>query len=74
VKYASASRGSVRIHQDGDRLHIEITDDGVGGAEPALGSGLRGLADRAESVDGHFEVWSPLGGPTVIRAELPCAS
>jgi signal transduction histidine kinase len=74
VKYASASRGSVRIHQDGERLHIEITDDGVGGAQPALGSGLRGLADRAESVDGHFEVWSPLGGPTVIRAELPCAS
>jgi signal transduction histidine kinase len=74
VKYANASRGSVRIHQDGDRLHIEITDDGVGGAQPALGSGLRGLADRAESVDGKFEVWSPLGGPTVIRAELPCAS
>jgi signal transduction histidine kinase len=74
VKYANASRGSVRIDQRGDRLHIEITDDGVGGAQPALGSGLRGLADRAESVDGHFEVWSPLGGPTVIRAELPCAS
>jgi len=74
VKYAGATRGSVRIDQRDDRLHIEITDDGVGGAQPALGSGLRGLADRAASVDGHFEVWSPLGGPTVIRAELPCAS
>ena len=74
VKYAGATRGSVHIRQVGDRLHLEVTDDGVGGAQPALGSGLRGLADRAESVDGHFEVWSPLGGPTVIRAELPCAS
>jgi signal transduction histidine kinase len=74
VKYANASRASVRVAQTGDRLCIEVSDDGVGGADPALGSGLRGLADRAGSVDGHFEVWSPIGGPTVIRAELPCAS
>ena len=74
VKYSQASRASVRVLQAGDRLQIEITDDGVGGAQPANGSGLRGLADRATSVDGVFEVWSPLGGPTVIRAELPCAS
>jgi signal transduction histidine kinase len=64
----------VRVGQVGDRLRIEVADNGIGGAEPANGSGLRGLADRAASVDGEFEVWSPLGGPTVIRAELPCAS
>jgi signal transduction histidine kinase len=74
VKHARATRATVRVEQRGDHLCLEISDDGVGGADPALGTGLRGLADRAASVDGHFEVWSPIGGPTVIRAELPCAS
>jgi signal transduction histidine kinase len=74
VKHGRAGRASVRVEQAGDRLQIEVSDDGIGGADPALGSGLRGLAERAASVDGTFEVWSPLGGPTVIRAELPCAS
>ncbi len=74
VKHARATSASVRVEQVGERLRIDVTDNGVGGARPANGSGLRGLADRAESVDGHFEVWSPIGGPTVIRAELPCGS
>jgi len=74
AKYSKATRASVRVRQDATRLHIEITDDGLGGAEPMNGSGLRGLADRAASVDGTFQVWSPLGGPTTIRAELPCVS
>ena len=52
---------------------IEIEDDGAGGAD-AGGNGLRGLADRATAVEGRLTVWSPSGGPTIVRAELPCAS
>lgn len=74
VKHSGASRVKVRVVQHSGLLSIEVTDDGVGGARPADGSGLRGLADRAASVDGHLDVSSPAGGPTVVRAELPCAS
>jgi signal transduction histidine kinase len=74
AKYSHAHRASVQVVQEGSHLRIDISDDGIGGAEPMNGSGLRGLADRAASVDGTFHVWSPLGGPTTIRAELPCAS
>jgi signal transduction histidine kinase len=74
VKYSSAKRVSVRLVQHADRLFLDIVDDGVGGADPALGSGLRGLAERVASVDGRFDVSSPIGGPTEIRVELPCAS
>jgi signal transduction histidine kinase len=51
-----------------------VRDDGVGGADPAGGGGLAGLADRLASVDGRLVIASPQGGPTVVRAELPCAS
>jgi signal transduction histidine kinase len=51
-----------------------VTDDGRGGADPARGTGLRGLAQRVGSVDGTLTVSSPLGGPTVIRVVLPCES
>jgi signal transduction histidine kinase len=74
VKYSGATRVSVRLVQRGDRLLLDVVDNGVGGADPALGTGLRGLAERVGSVDGSFEVSSPLGGPTEIRVELPCAS
>ncbi len=53
---------------------MEIADDGVGGADAARGSGLRGLADRVEALDGRLQVDSPLGAGTVVRAELPCGS
>jgi len=53
---------------------IEIIDDGVGGADPASGSGLRGLADRVEALNGSLRVSSPPGAGTVITAELPCRS
>jgi len=53
---------------------VEIVDDGVGGADPSRGTGLAGLASRVDSVDGRLVVDSPEGGPTTIRAELPCAS
>jgi signal transduction histidine kinase len=53
---------------------VEVADDGVGGASTAAGSGLRGLLDRVEALDGRLYVTSPPGGGTTIRAEIPCAS
>ena len=53
---------------------IEIVDDGVGGADTERGSGLRGLADRVEALGGRLRVWSPTGGGTRVRAEIPCGS
>ena len=50
---------------------VEVVDDGVGGADPAGGSGLRGLADRVAVLDGSLSVTSPVGGGTRIRAEIP---
>jgi signal transduction histidine kinase len=74
AKHAVASEIGVRITRHRDLLVVEIIDDGVGGADPARGTGLRGLADRVAAVDGHLTITSPTGGPTVIRAELPCES
>jgi signal transduction histidine kinase len=73
ARYASAKHVDVKVRQDGDKLHIEVTDDGVGGAEQRPGGGLAGLADRASSVEGSLRVSSPHGGPTVVMADLPCA-
>jgi signal transduction histidine kinase len=73
TKHSQASQAEVFVEQAGDRLHIIITDDGVGGADPARGTGLAGLARRAESVDGTLDVTSPLGGPTLLSVDLPCA-
>lgn len=72
AKHADATRAQITVVRQGPRLHVDVRDDGRGGARPALGSGLRGLADRVAAVDGTFEVDSPVGGPTVIRADLPC--
>ena len=74
AKHTRASEIGVRITRHRDLLIVEVIDDGAGGADPAKGSGLRGLADRVAGVDGHLTVTSPPGGPTVIRAELPCGS
>ena len=74
AKHAQAAEISVRIARHRDLLIVEVIDDGAGGADPARGTGLRGLADRVAAVDGHLTVTSPPGGPTVIRAELPCGS
>jgi signal transduction histidine kinase len=73
AKHACASQAQVFVHRAGDRLHVIISDDGVGGADPARGTGLAGLAKRASSVDGSFEITSPPGGPTLITVDLPCA-
>jgi signal transduction histidine kinase len=74
ARYANASAVDVRVRRIGDRLQVEIADNGIGGAELRPGGGLSGLADRASSVEGSLRVASPVGGPTVISAELPCAS
>ncbi len=73
TKHAQASQAEVVVQRAGDRLHIIVSDDGVGGADPARGTGLAGLAKRAAAVDGTFEIASPPGGPTLITVDLPCA-
>ncbi|WP_329551100.1 sensor histidine kinase [Streptomyces sp. NBC_00696] len=67
-----ASRADVTVGIHDGRLRVTVADDGPGGADPAHGSGLAGLARRAASVDGVFTISSPVGGPTVITVELPC--
>jgi signal transduction histidine kinase len=73
AKYSRATAASVRVWRAGDVARIEIADDGVGGADAAAGSGLRGLADRVEALAGRLEIISPPGEGTLVAAELPCA-
>jgi len=73
VKYAEASTAAVRIRRNGSYAVVEVRDDGVGGADPTIGTGLRGLADRLAALDGRLEVHSPPGEGTTVRAEVPCA-
>jgi signal transduction histidine kinase len=70
-KHSGASRASVDVWRADDRLMIQVADDGRGGADVSSGSGLAGLAERLDSVDGLFVVSSPPGGPTTVTAELP---
>ncbi|MFB6893327.1 histidine kinase [Kitasatospora sp. NPDC056327] len=72
AKHARASRADVSVRTAGGRLRLVVSDDGVGGADAARGSGLTGLRQRAASVDGSLSVLSPVGGPTTITVELPC--
>ena len=74
VKYAAAGHASVRVARADGYAVVEVRDDGVGGADPAIGTGLRGLADRIEALDGRLEVHSPPGEGTLVRANIPCAS
>jgi signal transduction histidine kinase len=71
AKYARASRASVELSVDEERLCVEVSDDGVGGADPEVGGGLRGLHDRVDALDGRFEIVSPRGEGTTLRVELP---
>ena len=64
---------SQRIRRNGAYAVVEVRDDGVGGADPTIGTGLRGLADRLAALDGRLEVHSPPGEGTTVRAEVPCA-
>lgn len=72
-KHASAERVDIVVRREGDELVVEVTDNGAGGAV-ASGNGLLGLARRVEALDGALSVQSPEGGPTVVRAVMPCAS
>jgi signal transduction histidine kinase len=74
AKYAHATTVSMRVWRTGPTASIEIADDGIGGANDAGGSGLRGLADRVEALEGRLRVTSPAGAGTVVTAELPCGS
>jgi PAS domain S-box-containing protein len=71
AKYANASAVRVRVVADDGRVRVEVADDGIGGADPGGGSGLRGLADRVEALGGSLEVVSPAGAGTSLRAEIP---
>ncbi len=71
AKYASASRARVDLARDDDLLVVEVTDDGVGGADAGKGTGLRGLSDRVDALGGHLRVSSEHGHGTTVRAELP---
>jgi signal transduction histidine kinase len=72
-KYARATSATVEVTRRSDDVLVEVVDDGIGGADESQGSGLRGLADRVEALGGRLRVWSPAGGGTRIRAEIPCA-
>jgi signal transduction histidine kinase len=71
AKYARASRAEVHVETEGELLSIRVVDDGKGGADPAGGSGLRGLADRVEALGGRLRVSSPPSGGTRVTAEIP---
>jgi len=73
AKYAQATAAAMRVSDRDGMLLIEIADDGIGGADDSLGSGLRGLADRVEALGGRLRVKSPPGAGTTVIAELPCA-
>jgi PAS domain S-box-containing protein len=71
AKYAQAQTVSVSVSRHDGRAFVEVADDGVGGADPEAGSGLRGLVDRVEALDGRLEVTSRHGQGTTLRAEIP---
>jgi signal transduction histidine kinase len=72
-KYAHAGHATVRVERVDGRLLVDVSDDGVGGASAAHGSGLRGLSDRVAALSGTLEVSSPPGHGTRLHAELPCS-
>jgi signal transduction histidine kinase len=72
AKYASAQSARVELARDDGLLVVEVSDDGVGGADSTKGSGLRGLTDRVEALGGSLRVSSEAGRGTTVRAELPC--
>jgi signal transduction histidine kinase len=72
AKHSGAARARLTARHSRDRLEVEVRDDGDGGADPAHGTGLTGLADRIAVLDGTLTITSPPGGPTVLRVEIPC--
>jgi signal transduction histidine kinase len=72
AKHSGATAATVAVRQANGTLTIEVSDNGVGGADPARGTGLTGLADRIAVIDGRMLMSSPIGGPTLVCVELPC--
>jgi signal transduction histidine kinase len=73
AKYAQATNVTVEVARTNGRAVLAVADDGVGGADPERGSGLRGLADRIAALDGRLHVDSSPSGGTRIYADIPCA-
>jgi signal transduction histidine kinase len=71
AKYARASFARISVTCDGGHAHVEVADDGIGGADPSRGTGLRGLVDRVDALDGTLVVDSPPGQGTSVRASIP---
>jgi signal transduction histidine kinase len=71
-KHAKAKTVTIDVTREGDELVVEVIDDGIGGADSERGTGIRGLADRVEACGGRLRVWTPTGGGTRVRAEMPC--
>ena len=77
AKYSQAAPTAIRSRPTGPPVssrRVEVADDGVGGADPSSGTGLRGLADRLESINGSLEVRSPIGGGTRLLARIPVSA
>jgi signal transduction histidine kinase len=73
AKHSGAQRVWIDLRHSGDMLRVSVTDDGVGGAAVAGGTGLRGIERRLATFDGVLALSSPQGGPTMVTMELPCA-
>ena len=71
-KHAQATSATVDVTRMDGHIVVEIVDDGIGGADSERGTGLRGLAERVEAFGGRLRVWTPRGGGTRVRAEMPC--
>jgi signal transduction histidine kinase len=74
AKYAQATAATVAVRRTGAGVTVDVTDDGIGGADAAQGSGLRGLEDRVAALDGTLSLDSPAGGGTRLHVEIPCES
>ena len=72
AKYAQATAATVAVRRSNGSVSVDITDDGIGGADAALGSGLRGLGDRVAALDGTLSLESPPGRGTRLHVEIPC--
>jgi signal transduction histidine kinase len=72
ARYAQARAVSVSVVRSNGHVDVQVSDDGVSGADPAQGSGLRGLSDRVAALDGRLELTSSDGDGTTVRARIPC--
>jgi signal transduction histidine kinase len=73
-KHADAAHAWVELTREADSLRVVVGDDGHGRADPGAGTGMRGVARRLAAFDGTMMVSSPVGGPTLVTLEVPCAS